>query len=72
MALRTIAVAISVLGLSYALVPLYQLYCQTVGAFGEAAPVADKLRSDYADDVGYQHPDRRQLTVYFHSGSSSA
>jgi cytochrome c oxidase assembly protein Cox11 len=72
MALRTVAIAISVLGLSYALVPLYQLYCQSVGAFGEAASLRTKGQSDCSNaDFGDQL-DRRQLTVYFHSGSNPA
>lgn len=71
-----VAVAISVLGLSYALVPLYQLYCQTVGAFGEAGQFqADpNVNTETQPTLGPKsgRSERKPLTVNFHSDFSSS
>jgi len=59
-----VAVAISVLGLCYASVPLYQLYCQTVGSAGAARNVATVKDAGWAVK---DSPPKTQLTIYFNA-----
>lgn len=61
-----VAVAISILGLCYASVPLYQLYCQTLVGAGVPRTVA-RLPDGGAPMTATQ---RSQLTIYFNANTN--
>lgn len=57
-----ISLGIIMLGFSYVSVPLYKLYCQTVGVGQWTMPVEEKLKND-----NITKNDNRSLTIFFES-----
>lgn len=64
----TAALFISMLGLSYAAVPLYRLFCASTGYNG--TPVTDASR--FAQERLVPHEDKRRIRITFESNTSDA
>ncbi|KAI8051355.1 cytochrome c oxidase assembly protein CtaG/Cox11-domain-containing protein [Syncephalis plumigaleata] len=64
----TISAAVLLLGLSYAAVPLYRLYCSVMGAGGKAEAVSDKFEPENL----VPRRDARRIRVTFNSDVSQA
>lgn len=66
-AIYALAIAIGVGGLSYASVPLYQLFCQATGYGGTTQRVTEEVFKSMKPVPG-----GRQVTVYFNADTSSS
>lgn len=67
------AVALVTLGLSYAFVPLYQLFCQATGYGGTTQTgkkSVDVLREQSADGDASALPPSKEMTIYFNADIS--